>query len=358
MRVRSRLAVRVAVVGVTLGAVAIPLAATQAHAAGAAVTLSASTSLTNGEKITVSGTGFTPNAGVSILVCSAIPSAATPPPECDITNVAAAATDGSGAFAATDFTVKAGAIGNGTCPGKAPADQCYLAVSDQTQAGTVLTPIGFAPYVVAKPATNIKTNQTVAITGYGFPAKKQTAYILECGLKPSKTACDTTNVVFGATDANGNLTAAKIKVHIGKVGDQVIKPGGSALVSVVTDITGKIPDSSGAAVITFSKTQPVAPTKTSIKLGAKVKGSKVLVAGVIKGGSKGVAGLKVTVLERAKGHKGWTKAKTVVSKAGGAFSVGSLKHLGHAEQYQAVHAKQTLKGKVYSASASSVVTVK
>jgi hypothetical protein len=350
MRVRSRLALRVTVVGLTLGAVAVPLAATQAHAATPTATASVSTNLVNNQVIKISGSGFPAKDSLYLVECSGVPDKTGA--QCDTSALGNATTNASGAFTNAPFKVVAGAVGNGFCPTKTPG-QCLLTVTDQKN--TAVIPLGFAPFVQVKPTTGVKNGATVAFSGWGFADSVPFAAV-QCAAR-SLAACDSANFVTGKTTATGGVSGSLTKVHLGKVGTATVKPGGASFIAVSTSLDPNTPPPAGTygfGAFKFYK----APVATKLALTAKAHGKKVLVGGVITAGGKGAAGLKVTVFERTKGKHHWKAVKATVSKKGGKFAIAKLKRLGHAEQYRAVHTTQTLAGTVYSASASKIVTVK
>jgi len=98
---RAGLLLAVAVVGVVVGA----------DPAGAqdnpSVTVTPSSGFEDGDVVKVSGTGFIPNLGAEILICSqqAIPDRNPPESFCDHSINVIVSTDASGAFAPVDFTI-------------------------------------------------------------------------------------------------------------------------------------------------------------------------------------------------------------------------------------------------------------
>jgi hypothetical protein len=215
-----------------------------------------------------------------------------------------------------------------------------------------------APVITVTPNTGIASGQTLAVTGSGFPAKAETAYVVECsGTTPSSTSCDGNTVQMPTTGADGTFTA-NITVHSGPVGDGTCNAGQTCTISATTDISWTIPNTSASAPITFAATQPVSKFATVLFAQATAKGSKVTVSGTISAQNKGVKGLAVTVYERAKGSKKWKTAGTTTSKANGTVKLKGLKHFSHKEQYQVRHATETVKTVVYEASKSAVSTVK
>lgn len=363
MHVTPRLATRVAVLALSLGAVAVPLA-NQAHAATPpALTASPAAHLHDGDVVSVTGTNFptTAPAGATayIVECSSLAGSA----DCDTHTLKTATVDNSGNIPATDFTVKAGAIGTGGkfCPAVTATDHCYLVATtnpgDPTDTSSIgYTEIDFAPVVAVTPSSNVKSGDTLTVAGYGFPKVAQTVYVTECSTA-SATGCDGATNVQPVSTANGTFTTP-ITVHSGAVGDGTCNGGETCLITATTDITGTVPDSSGAATFTFAAKQQTQKFKTTLFAAAKAKHGKVKVSGTISANNQGVKGLTVKVYERAKGTKKWKKAGKATAGKGGSFVVKGIKQAKHAEQYQAKHAKQTLKGVVYLKSHSGVSTIK
>jgi hypothetical protein len=214
------------------------------------------------------------------------------------------------------------------------------------------------PSLTVTPNTGISSGDSLTVTGSNFPAKAETAYVVECaGTTPSQASCDGNTVKMPTTSADGSFTTT-ITVHTGVVGNGTCNAGQTCTVSATTDITGTLPNSSASAPITFAAKQPVTKVATVLFAEAKAKGKHVTVKGTISAANQGVKGLKVSVYERAKGTHKWKKAGKTTSKSGGAIKLGGLKHFSHKEQYQVKHATQTLQAVVYKSSKSAVSTVK
>jgi hypothetical protein len=108
------------------------------------LTVSPSTGLTNGQTITLTGSGYKPGSSVFGLQCSG----STPSREaCDTSAVKTITVGADGSFTES-FTVKTGKIGNGTCDA---GDTCVMAVSDPSGVGDN-TPIVFAAAASASAA--------------------------------------------------------------------------------------------------------------------------------------------------------------------------------------------------------------
>ncbi len=81
--------------------------------------------------------------------------------------------------------------------------------------------------ITVAPATNLKNNQKVTVTGKGFK-KSTTIYVLECSGKTQAT-CDITHLLQVKSSAKGGFTT-KLTVRTGKIGSTTVKKGGKAYV--------------------------------------------------------------------------------------------------------------------------------
>jgi hypothetical protein len=160
MHVSGKLALRVAVIGVALGAIAAP--ATMAHAgaprgttATPTVTVTPDTGLKNGAKVTVSGTNFPANQSmVFVTECSS----AANPANCDLSNVdTSGSTDGSGSFSGVTYTVHTGTIGSKSCNA---GSTCFIGATtspvSQDSTNSASAKITFAGSAKAKTTTKAK----------------------------------------------------------------------------------------------------------------------------------------------------------------------------------------------------------
>jgi hypothetical protein len=130
-----------------------------ANAAGAAtLTGSPTTGLTNGQIVTVSGTGFAPSTTIYIVECS---SPAPAQSNCDITHLAQATSSASGAITATAVTARTGPIGDGTCA--AGGTNCSITASSSTPGDPKATlAITFAAAAAASPSAAAPTTTAAA----------------------------------------------------------------------------------------------------------------------------------------------------------------------------------------------------
>ncbi|HVW82291.1 MAG TPA: neocarzinostatin apoprotein domain-containing protein [Mycobacteriales bacterium] len=351
---------RVATLVVAAAAFAVPLAATTANAATATITPSATDNLTNGQVITLSGSGFSAGASIGVIECAtATPSQTNPSADCNTAGAKVVTADGTGSFSGASVTLEAGAVGTSgaTCPAKTAGGKCYLIaanVANPAEAAEVA--LTFAPVITVTPSTGLKNGQQVIVSGYGFPAGLK-AYVVECANPPGQTTCDASSVQQPTTDANGTFSNVALTVATGTWGGKPCEAGDTCLITATTDLTGTLPDASTAAPITFAATQSSVSVATSIFPSASIVKGRVKIAGAIESKGAGVAGLNLTLFDRAKGAARWHKVKSLKSGANGVFSVAGLAHLKHKEQYKLTHARQKVGTTIYKASSSKVLTV-
>lgn len=101
-----------------------------------------STQLANGQKVTVSGHGFTPNDQVFLVECLAH---ATGEGDCSVATATPVTISATGDLPSTSFTVITGKIGNGTCGTNASnLDSCALSVGNASGGDSTQADISFA----------------------------------------------------------------------------------------------------------------------------------------------------------------------------------------------------------------------
>jgi hypothetical protein len=205
-----------------------------ATAATPTITAAPSTALTNGESVTVTGSGFIANEAVYALECLAT---ATTAAGCDTSTVSAVTTSATGTFT-TAVTVATGTVGGGTC-GTSSTDLTACAISVSTNppsADEATTPITFAlpsptttttkpPIKVGPrrlhvaPTVNLRNGSSIRISGTGFKPHDQ-VYIVEClATSKSQAGCDLKTLRPVKISATGVLGAVTIKVITGKIGN-------------------------------------------------------------------------------------------------------------------------------------------
>lgn len=253
MRFSGKLALKVGAVGVAAGAIFVPV--TAAHAATPAITVTPNTGLSDGDSVTVAGTGYTAGATVAVLECSKTPPTATT--DCDLTAIATntATVGADGTFSKT-ITVHTGTIGTGTCD--STVTTCgIVAGNESNQAESASAGITFkatgpaGPTVTVTPATGVKNGDTVSVSGTGFPASTA-VNALECGADATTISdCDTSTVKSGTTDASGAFTGVMVTVHTGAVGDKTCSDGGSCGIVASTAATPADQSTTNTALGTF-----------------------------------------------------------------------------------------------------------
>lgn len=252
MRFSGKLALKVGAVGVAAGAIFVPV--TAAHAATPAITVTPNTGLSDGDSVTVAGTGYTAGATVAVLECAKTP--ATASTDCDLTAIATnTATVGADGTFSKAITVHTGTIGTGTCD--STSTTCGITAgneANQTEAASAgitfksTTPAG--PAVTVTPATGVKDGDTVSVSGTGFPASQPTVYALECGGTGGQADCDISTLnASGSTDASGSFGPISIKVHTGAVGDKTCNAGDTCYIAAATSTT---PDATNSATGSFT----------------------------------------------------------------------------------------------------------
>lgn len=152
MRLSATLALRAAAVGVTLGAVVVPVSlahATVPHGTAAAsptVTVNPDTNVKNNSTVKVSGTNFPASkTPLYVIECSGTKSQTN----CDTGTLNfSGSTDSSGSFSDVKVKVHTGTVGDGTCKA---GGKCYIAASTSTTPSKSTS--GFAKFTFAKAAT-------------------------------------------------------------------------------------------------------------------------------------------------------------------------------------------------------------
>lgn len=98
--------------------------------------------LRSGERVTVTGSGFTPDDQVYLVECLRDASGEG---GCDVSTATPVTTTSSGHLPATTFTIVAGAIGNSTC-GTTPSnrDRCAVSAGNASGGDSAVAPISIA----------------------------------------------------------------------------------------------------------------------------------------------------------------------------------------------------------------------
>ncbi len=202
--------------------------------AGPAITVTPSTGLTNGESVSVSGSGFTPGDSVYVIECSAT---ATTEAGCNITGASGPVTiDAQGNLPATSYNVSTGQMGTaGTCgTSSTNLNGCVVVVANLTGSDRGVAPITFAlaaptttttmpaprapRHAWAVPAANLRNGQVVHIHGQGF-APREHLYLVECRHGATRPAqCDLHTLRAVTVSAKGTFAATPFIVRTGRIG--------------------------------------------------------------------------------------------------------------------------------------------
>jgi hypothetical protein len=368
MRFTSKIVVRLAAFGVAAASIGVPLAvATGAQATTpATMTSTTTTSLTDGEMITVVGANFATTTALTLVECSGNTVAACDSNALDEVPVV---TGVDGSFT-TSFTVHEGTIGNGVCGLATPSaalpsnTQCFIAAkADPTAAATAGTlKFYFNPIITLSHSTGLKGGQHITVSGAGFPQTSTTVYIVECtGTVISD--CGLSTLKTSATTASGTFPATAFTVTYGSLGNNLSnKPAGSCtssskgcLVAATTDTSGAPANRAGALIklAVIPKLKTTVTAKASAKKVPSTK--KFTISGAVKAGGKAATGIKAT-LYSVTGKKLHKLASLKVTH--GKYKSGKIKGPKKSAKYEVKILKQTVKGTIYLASASKVITVK
>ena len=116
--------------------------ASSATAAGSpTIKITPAKGLKNGQKVTVTGSGFTPKDNVYIVECL---KNSTGQADCNALGAVPAVITAKGKLPATSFTVATGTIGPKTCgTSKADANGCNISVGNPSGADSTTTGISF-----------------------------------------------------------------------------------------------------------------------------------------------------------------------------------------------------------------------
>ena len=244
----------IAIGALMLGSI-VTFGVTAASSATPSIVVTPSTGLTDGQAVTITGTGFGANEGSLLALECALGS--TDLTTCNTSVlVPMPTTSASGGFTAT-FHVFAGTTGSGSCDLGTTDTTCLLVVGNQnnqaekatatisfgsststttttTPGGTTTTttttttvpatttttaPIVLGPrHIKVAPSTNLKKGQSVLVTGSGFTPGDH-VFILECLASVHSSAqCNLSTLKSATISAKGVLPATHIKVLTGKIG--------------------------------------------------------------------------------------------------------------------------------------------
>ncbi len=206
--------------GTTLAYAPITFAA-PAAASGPSLTVTPNTGLTNGEKVTITGSGFTPGDSLYATECLAT---ASSPADCNVSTATPITVNTDGTLPSTTFTVVTGTVGGATCgTSAADAAACVIMVANSSEGDRAAAPIAFVvptpttPSVTVSKNSGLKNGQTVTVTGSGF-TPGDSVYAVEC-LKGAtgQSSCDLTTATAITVNTDGTLPSTSFKVVTGAV---------------------------------------------------------------------------------------------------------------------------------------------
>jgi hypothetical protein len=243
------------------------------------ISISPSFGLTNGQQVTISGTGFAPNqTAISALECIWTASSTT---GCS-TSLEPLTANAAGQITST-FTVTTGAIGNGTCGTTLADANCLISIiSSATNTVVAFASLSFntGPGVGASPSTNLSSGASVSISGAGFPPSVP-VYALEClETSTDEAGCATGTATPIKVSSAGTLTTTTFQVIVGAVGKGSCGTNATDYDACMIEIANAKGDEEGVATIDFAAPQisvHLAPTATHVS-GYAVLGRSVNIA--------------------------------------------------------------------------------
>ncbi|MGC8499176.1 MAG: neocarzinostatin apoprotein domain-containing protein [Acidimicrobiales bacterium] len=207
--------------GTTLAYAPITFAAPAAATSAPSLTVTPATGLTNGEKVTITGSGFTPSDSLYATECLAT---ATSAADCNVSTATPITVNTDGTLPSTTFTVVTGTVGGATCgTSAADAASCVIMVANSSEGDRAAAPIAFAvptpttPSVTVSKNSGLKNGQTVTVTGSGF-TPGDSVYAVEC-LKGAtgQSSCDLTTATAITVNTDGTLPSTSFTVVTGAV---------------------------------------------------------------------------------------------------------------------------------------------
>jgi hypothetical protein len=274
-----------------------------AGAAGAAITVTPSTALVNGQTVVVTGSGFSAGSMVAVVECVA---GATTAAGCDIPAAPVTATvNADGTLPSTNFAVKTGTIGNGTCGTSATDLSCAVVIGSLTGALITYSLISFAlvPTVTATPATGLKAGGVVVITGSNFTAGLS-VYAIECLASATSAAgCDTATAAPIVVGTDGTLPSTTFKVATGTIGTGSCGTTAANAKDCVINVATATGTDAGTTPIAFAVAVVLIP-RASKTTGSIIPGRTTMVV---------ITGSNFTGKPRISGHAGTTATVTAAT---------------------------------------------
>ena len=230
-----------------------PISFAAAAPAGPSVTVTPSTGLANGAKVTITGSGF--KAGDSLFAVECLATATTSA-GCDTAGATPITANPDGTLPSTTFTVATGTIGSGACGTTAAnAAGCVISVSTAAGGDAGFAPISFAitaPTISVSPSTGLKNGTTVTITGSGFAAG-DSLFAVEClATATSATGCNAAGATPITANADGTLPSTTFTVSTGTIGSGACGTTAANAKSCVITVATISGTDAGAAPISFA----------------------------------------------------------------------------------------------------------
>ena len=278
------------------------LAASAATVVVPTITLTPDIGLTNGQVISLLGSGFTPGASLAAVECNG---SATGVAGCDTSSIDPITVTSTGTFTTT-FSVLTGTIGNGTCGINATDSLCFVAIGTTSDALVADASIAFVggPGVSLTPSTGLSDGQSVTVAGSGFTAG-DTVYAVEClETATSEAGCDTSTATPLTVSSTGMLSSTYFKVVTGKIGTGTCGTSAANYASCIVEVANASGGDRGVATIDF-----VAPAVASPPVATRVSGTAVIGKSV----TAVVIGRNFTAVSRVTGGAGSTVRVTGVA---------------------------------------------
>ncbi len=232
------------------------------------ITVTPNIGLTNGQTVTITGSGFSPSEPSLVAVeCNL---KATDESGCNVGTFAPVTIDSSGNVTSLTFDVQTGTVGNGTCGTSAADATCFISIGSMTTGADVAhATIAFAtgPGVTVTPSTGLENGGTVSLTGEGF-TPSDSLYAVEClATATTPAGCDVANVTPISASATGTFSGQSFKVVTGTVGTGTCGTNATDYDSCIIEVANASEGDIGVATIDFATpkvTPPAAPIATKV----------------------------------------------------------------------------------------------
>ena len=306
-RIATSIAAMAMVVGVMATVGAIGAGATSA--AVPTITVTPSSGLTNGQEISITGSGFSANE--SSLVAVECNGSALTEAGCNVSAPAPLTVSATGTIAATNFYVATGTIGNGTC-GTSTTDATCIISGGSIATGSLVTftTISFAsgPGLTVSPSIGLANGQAVTLTGSNFTAG-DTVYAVEClATATTPAGCDTAGATPITASSTGALPSTSFKVVTGTVGNGTCGTSATNFNGCIIEVANaKEADRADSSIDFVAPAVVAVPSPVAIRVTASgVPGTTVAAA---------ITGRNFTAVARITGPAGSTISVTGVSKS-------------------------------------------